>query len=153
MEENTIIEEQEHTIIEPVEEQSTDSVPDVVQDQEQNEPTENEILLEYIKKELSKSAEESISESSSEISSENIPEDSSYEIQSADYSNTLSSIDSSLSAIKNELIYQTAISDDYADNNNLQSDINDISLTNTLLIMTLISILFSALINFSRRIF
>lgn len=41
----------------------------------------------------------------------------------------------------------------YDTNNNLQSDINDISLSNTLLLFVFIGILFGAVIDFGRRIF
>lgn len=126
-------------------EESSAPVPEELLDPQQNEPTENEILLEYIKRELSKNAEieENIEESeeSVEVSS----------VESSQQDNEL--VLSELGAIKNELIYQTAIYDDYNDNNNLHSDINDISLTNTTLILILIGIMFSALLNFSRRIF
>ena len=142
-----VIEEVEHeeVIEDTPTEDSSAPVSGEFLNQQQNEPTENEILLEYIKRELSKNAEieENIEESEESVevfSEESINQDNEF-------------ILSELGAIKNELIYQTAIYDDYNDNNNLQSDINDISLTNTTLILILIGIMFSALLNFSRRIF
>lgn len=145
-----VLEEETETTPEPSDEVIEESSEPVLeeelpQDQEQDEPTENELLIEYIKKELNKDVELLSNDQSNLDSSINSNSDS-------------SALDSSqiveeLTAIKNELIYQTAIYDDYNDNNNLQSDINDISLTNMLLIVTFIGILFTALLNFGRRIF
>lgn len=137
--------EQEEVIEDTPTEESSAPVPEEILDPQQNEQTENEILLEYIKRELSKNAE---IEENNEESEESVEVSS---VESSQQDNEL--ILSDLGAIKNELIYQTAIYDDYNDNNNLHSDINDISLTNTTLILILIGIMFSALLNFSRRIF
>lgn len=43
--------------------------------------------------------------------------------------------------------------EEYDTNNNLQSDVNDISLSNTLLLFVFIGILFGSVIDFGRRIF
>ena len=137
--------EQEEEITDTPTEESSAPVPEEILDPQQNEQTENELLLEYIKRELSKNVENEENIEESEESNEVSSLESS---QQADQS-----ILSELGAIKNELIYQTAIYDDYNDNNNIHSDINDISLTNTTLILILIGIMFSALLNFSRRIF
>lgn len=72
------------------------------------------------------------------------------EPEQIDYSSYLSDIDDHIED-NTDLI--TQIITDYEDNNNLQSDLNDISLTNMLLFTTLIIIMFTAVLNFTRRIF
>ncbi len=133
------IEETEPIIVEKEEvEEITEEVP------EETEPTENDILIEYIKQELQKNVEEETEEDTQILRDSDISQNDTL---------TLEDIQTQVTAIKNELIYQTSIYDDYNENNTLQSDINDISLNNVLLIILFISILFSALVNFSRRIF
>ena len=136
---------EEEVIVDTPTEESSASVPDDNLDPQQNEPTENELLMEYIKRELLQN--ENIEEDNEE--SEQVSEISAMESSQQDYFEILSE----LGAIKNELIYQTAIYDDYNDNNHLFSNIDDISLSNTLLLLIFISTMFAALISFSRRIF
>lgn len=136
---------EEEVILDTPTAESSAAVQDENLDPQQDVPTENELLIEYIKRELLQN--ENIEEDNKE--SEEVSEISAMESSQQDYSDLLSEV----GAIKNELIYQTAIYDDYNDNNNLHSDIVDISLSNTLLLLIFISTMFAALISFSRRIF
>ena len=72
------------------------------------------------------------------------------EEETIDYSSYLSDIDFHIE--DNTDLLRLAITE-YEENNNLQSDLNDISLTNMLLFTTLIIIMFTAVLNFTRRIF
>lgn len=145
---------EENEIIEPVEE-----VTEVIQEEPQEEiiveevtqeeiteeiQEENNLLIEYIKKQLEEDLEEEEEEN----------------VQVMDMSNNddLRSgsdpepIDNSAD-ILNELQILTGYIEEYNRDNTMQSDIEDISLTNGLLIIVFISILFTAALNFSRRIF
>lgn len=142
IEENT--EEVTEEVIEEVTEEITEDnpvdIPESIPEQERD--NENELLIEYIKQELSKEVEEESNET------DDIVDDS-----NSDNFLSNESIELKLDNINNSIETFTTIMTDYNDNNNLQSDINDISLTNVLLLLIFISILFSALVNFARRIF
>ena len=103
-------------------------------------------MIEYIKQELLKNAENEERNLEGDT-------DSSEDALSDGFEDILSDIQSDLSAMKNELIYQTSIYDDYNDNNNLQADLDEISLSNLLLFFLFNAVLFTAALNFSRRIF
>lgn len=131
---------------EPIIETEPIFIEEKIEDQEPEEPTNEDLLIEYIKQELTKNAENEESDLEGDTNSN---EDS----LSDGYEDILSDIQSDLSAMKNELIYQTSIYDDYNDNNNLQADLDDISLSNLLLFFLFNAVLFTAALNFSRRIF
>ena len=131
---------------EPIIETEPIFIEEKIEDQEPEEPTNEDLLIEYIKQELTKNAE---NEDSNFESNSDRSEDSLSDV----YEDILSDIQSDLSAMKNELIYQTSIYDDYNDNNNLQADLDDISLSNLLLFFLFNAVLFTAALNFSRRIF
>lgn len=142
MEENyEIIEENNEEVIEEVTEEITEENSVVPEDLDQEQDNDNELLIEYIKQELLKEVEVESNETDDTVDDSNSD-------------NVLSneSIELKLDNINDSIETFTTIITDYNDNNNLQSDINDISLTNVLLLLTFISILFSALVNFARRI-
>lgn len=147
MEDNEIIEiiEEPTEIIEEVTENiivEEHTVPVI----EEQQLEEHDLLIEYIKKQLEEEVEEEGEEQKD------------VQVMDSDNVNDLRSgsdpepIDNSAD-ILNELEIQTGYIEEYNRNNTLQSDINDISLTNTLLIVVFIGILFTAVLNFSRRIF
>ena len=131
---------------EPIIETEPIFIEEKIEDQEPEEETNEDLLIEYIKQELAKNEENEES---------NLEGDtySSEDALSDGYEDILSDIQSDLSAMKNELIYQTSIYDDYNDNNNLQADLDEISLSNLLLFFLFNAVLFTAALNFSRRIF
>lgn len=131
---------------EPIIETEPIFIEEKIEDQEPEEETNEDILIEYIKQEIAKNAE--IEESNLEGDT-----DSNEDSLSDGYEDILSDIQSDISAMKNELIYQTSIYDDYNDNNNLQADLDDISLSNLILFFLFNAVLFTAALNFSRRIF
>lgn len=110
------------------------------------------LIKEYLKNEIEQNEIENTNETDEENNKENIAEDN-QETDTIDYSNQLSIITNLLLENQSEISAQTVMLEDYNENNVLQSDINDISLTNILLIVTFITLLFNALLNFSRRIF
>lgn len=72
------------------------------------------------------------------------------EVETIDYSSFLSTLETLLQDNTDTI---SDIFTEYEDNNNLQADVNDISLTNMLLLTCLIIIMFTAVLNFTRRIF
>lgn len=146
MEENEIIEHTEE-LTELVPEETTEEVAieEVPQEETDEIREENELLIEYIKQQLEENIEE---EEINENDQNDIYNDGAYlrsgsDIESVDYSED----------ILTELEIITGYIEEYNRNNTLQSDIEDISLTNALLIVVFIGILFTAALNFSRRIF
>ena len=92
------------------------------------------------------------SEASSEASSGEASSVSSEETL-IDYTDILNDL---YDATSDNASYCSSIYDfleEYDSNNNLQSDVNDISLSNTLLLLVFVGVLFGALIDFGRRIF
>lgn len=150
-----IIENDTEVIETPIEEdnvQSDEIINNVVSDPEvtdeeiiQSEQSENELLYEYIKTQLLE--QEQIEELNNV---ENVSDSSTYASSSVDnYQPLIDSID---------LLYQEQLNtnmdiETYLENNTMQSNVEDISLTNQLLIVVFLGILFTALLNFSRRIF
>lgn len=147
MEENEIIEVSED-ITEVVEEESEEVIEEVETEEIEIEDRENdnEILIEYIKQQLNTQL--------NEVESENVQIDDSNNGDDPVLSSDIQSVDPQLlEDIFNELEIQTGYIEEYNRNNTMQSEVEDISLTNTLLIIVFIGILFTAVLNFSRRIF
>ena len=150
-----IIEYNEENSDIPIEEnivQSYEDFDNVVSDQEiiteeniQNEQTDNDLLMEYIKSQL---LEEQLNEV--QRNDENVSDSSNDDSNNViDYQSLIDSID---------LLYQEQLNtnmdiETYLEDNTMQSNVEDISLTNQLLIVVFLGILFTALLNFSRRIF
>lgn len=134
---------------------SDEIVNNVVSDQEviteeniQNEQSENDLLIEYIKNQLSQEIEEQ--------QEGTLQNDESVSNSSSDNSSDVDIYQSLTDSI--DLLYQEQLNtnmdiETYLENNTMQSNVEDISLTNQLLIVVFIGILFTALLNFSRRIF
>ena len=153
-----IIENDTEIIETPVEEnivQSDEIFNDVVSDPEviteeieQNEQSENDLLIEYIKTQLSQEIEEQ-----QEGTEENV------ESNGDSFTSDISDVDNiGLLSDSIDLLYQEQLNtnstlETYLSDNTMQSNVEDISLTNQLLIVVFIGILFTALLNFSRRIF
>ncbi len=148
MEENQIIEEEITTneVIEEIPQEIVEEDPEeVIEENNQNED-ENEILIEYVKQQLEKEIEEK-----EEVTDE-------YNDISINDNNLRSdpdtqSVDPVITDIYDEVSLLTGYIEEYNRDNTLQSDINDISLSNQLTILLFITILFTAVLNFSRRIF
>lgn len=138
--------------------QSDEFINNVVSDQEitqeenvlieQKEQSENDLLIEYIKTQLSQDIEEQTEETQENV-----------EISSNSTTSDSSAVDN-IGPLKDsiDLLYQEQLNtnmsiEDYLSDNTMQSNVEDISLTNQLLIVVFIGILFTALLNFSRRIF
>lgn len=140
MEENEIIEvTPEETIQEEV-------VPEATEEQKTEEL--NDLLIEYIKSQMEEETEEIETEeetTKNEDLEETLPEET--------YNPQIGEILEELRSSESNLEYQSILLDETRDNNLLTSNMTDISLTNTLLILIYMSILLSALLNFSRRIF
>ena len=150
MEDNEIIElipdETSTSEIIETENIQVDSQEEIIQDT--NEDI-NDLLIEYIKNQIENDNKEE-TEYIKETDEENI--NITTEIDE-NYDNQIGETLEEVRSIKSNTDYQSMILDDYNDNNSLSSDMTEISLTNMLLIMIYMSILFSALLNFSRRIF
>ena len=150
MEELEIIEEIPEVIPEESNNETVNET-ETIEETEQIEETQEtdkeditELLIEYVKHQIGNEIEEETEIEGSEEINNNIEE--SYDPQ-------IGAILEELRSTESNIEYQSITLDDYIDNNNLQSDINDISLSNLLLIMIFISILFTSVLNFSRRIF
>lgn len=128
--------------------EESDSVVPVELDPQESEPTENELLMEYIKQELLKNSEEEENDELEQIEGVEMKSDllSVNEVITPDYSQQLADIQDELSSIsvymENDVL-----------NNQMDSSVNDISLTNSLLLVTIVCVLFSTALNFARRIF
>lgn len=109
-------------------------------------PSYRELLYDYLENNQVENVE---GEGQGEGEGEDIGEGEGEE-EKIDYSSYLSDIDAHIED-NTDMISQ--IITDYEENNNLQSDLNDISLTNMLLFTTLIILMFTAVLNFTRRIF
>lgn len=139
-----VTEQIEELPIEEVIEENKEEVITEVEEVHNNE--ENDLLIEYIKQELLKNTEIEEGENINEVGG------------TVDSNNSGDVLDNEpitdlLSDIYDEIGIQIGYIEEYNRNNTLQSDINDVSLTNIMLILIFISILFTALLNFSRRIF
>lgn len=138
--------------------QSDEIIDNVVQDQEmiteenvqneQTEQSENDLLIEFIKTQLSQDLEEQTEETSE---SDEIRSDSS-SIDNSDNDN-IGPLKDSIDLLYQEQLNTNMSIETYLSDNTMQSNVDDISLTNQLLIIVFIGILFTALLNFSRRIF
>lgn len=147
MEENEIIEVPENItdFVEEVPEEEFEYV-ETEEIEIEDKENENEILIEYIKQQLNTQL--------NEVELENVQIDDSNNGDDPVYSSDIQSVDPQLiEDIFNELEIQTGYIEEYNRNNTMQSEVEDISLTNTLLIIVFIGILFTAVLNFSRRIF
>ena len=107
------------------------------------------LLKEYIKSTLEENEEKTISEEGQEEDQE----DNETEIEIIDYTDLLKDISDKSDIINStqELILSRSI--EYDENNVLSADINDISLTNALLVLLFIGMLFTGSINFARGFF
>lgn len=148
MEDNENLEVLEETTPEETENNDNESalVPEPVPDPEQTEDSLEELLEEFIQNRIAEQ-----NENSEEI--ETLETENSSEVVVSDYSDYYSQIIELLGENQLELEGLSTAYENYVDNNNLQSEISDISLSNMLSIILIISILFTALLNFSRRIF
>lgn len=148
MEENTleVIEETNEIIDSPQIVNESEPVPESTPDLEQTEKTLEDLLEDYIESRL-----EENEQTDSEIQEDTEISDSEVVIQ--DYSDYYSQIVNLLGENQIELETQNTTLEDYSENNNISAEFETISLTNQLLILIYVSILFTALLNFSRRIF
>lgn len=155
--ENTI--ENDTEIIEtPVEEnnvQSDEIIDNVVLDSEviqeenvQNEQSENDLLIEYIKSQLLQEIEEQ-----QEGTEENVEVDGDNSTPDSNNVDNIGLLSDSIDLLYQEQLNTNMSIETYLSDNTMQSNLEDISLTNQLLIVVFIGILFTALLNFSRRIF
>lgn len=129
--------------------------PDVSQDPEEPEAEFEQLLKEYLKERIEKSEGSEVEEIEG---SENLTKDSTAELENdepvtPDYSYVLDRIRSNTSHTYSALVGIQDSIDEYNDNNTLTSSINDISLTNALLILLFIALLFNGVLSFARRIF
>ena len=147
MEENIIIDEEFTTPVDEVVTETVEPVPELVPDleQQEQEQTENELLIEYIKLELLKNAENEEVDELEQI--ENV------EMQTREVQQVQTDYSSQLSSIVGELESISVYMENYYLDNTIDSSVEDITLTNSLLLVTIICILFTATINFARRIF
>ena len=149
MEDNTEIEVlEEETEVEVVPEEPVETV-EPVEDPEHTTEEFTKLLEDYIKEQLNneKSEEAAVEdEAFTEETTEEVP------VVSPD-SDLLSSILATQVDTNNEIRAQNVMLEDIQVNNMLASSINDISLTNFLLIVLMITLMFNAVLNFSRRIF
>lgn len=153
MEENTL-EVVEETTEETLEEiidsppalYESEPVPEFTPDLEQTERSLEELLEDYIESRLVEDEENNL-----EGEEDNSVSDSEIIVQ--DYSDYYSQIVNLLGENQLELKTQSTTLEDYNETNNIAADFETISLTNQLLILIYVSILFTALLNFSRRIF
>ena len=141
-----LLEKTEETVIVPSDDINDSSSTDISLQSDSFEMELENLLRDYL------SSRSGASESSSESSSCESSSGSS-EVTVIDYTDILNDLYgvTSDSATTCSSIY--AYMEDYDTNNNLQSDVNDISLSNTLLLLLFVGILFGAVIDFGRRIF
>ncbi len=149
MEENTEIEVlEEETALEVAHEEPVETV-EPVEDPEHTTEEFTKLLEDYIKEQLNNENNEEATVEDEENIEENTEEAS---VVSPD-NDLLSSILVTQVDTNNEIRAQNVMLEDIQVNNMLASSINDISLTNFLLIALLITLMFNAVLNFSRRIF
>lgn len=149
MEENTEIELlEEETEVEVVPEEALDPV-EPVEDPEHTTEEFTKLLEDYIREQLNNECTEEDPLENEEIDTEIVEE---ADLLSPD-SDLLSSILATQVDTNNEIRAQNVMLEDMQVNNMLASSINDVSLTNFLLITLLITLMFNAVLNFSRRIF
>lgn len=153
MEENTlelieeITEETTEEIIDsPPALNESEPVPEFTPDLEQTERSLEELLEDYIESRL-------VEDEENNLEGEEDTSISDSEIIVQDYSDYYSQIVNLLGENQLELKTQSTTLEDYNETNNIAADFETISLTNQLLILIYVSILFTALLNFSRRIF
>ena len=152
MEENIIeiTEETTQEVIDsPTISNESEPVPEFTPDLEQTEQTERtleELLEDYIQSRV-------VEDEESDMEVDEVTSVSDSEIIVQDYSDYYSQIVNLLGENQIELQTQSTTLEDYVETNNISADFETISLTNQLLILIYVSILFTALLNFSRRIF
>lgn len=158
------VQEQSENLSEQIEETNFDiDIPssgssdfDIDIQSDNNEMELEELLRQYFSDKLSSS--ETSSDDSTELGSVDPEEEFSRDgsisgNSSLDYSDILSDLfDVSSDAATNSSSI-LGMMEDYNDNNNIQADINDISLSNMLLLLLFISGLFTCVVSFGRRIF
>ena len=147
MEEEIIEVIPEEVIEEEIIDEESETVVPVEPDPQESEPTEEELLLEYIKQELLKDAELEETDELEQIEGiEMQSELLSVGEGSPDYTEQLDDIQTELNSIsvymENDIL-----------NNQMDSSVDNISLTNSLLLVTIVCVLFSTALNFARRIF
>lgn len=148
------VQEQSEIVPEEIEETDTvssDDSSDSSSTDSSLQSDSSEVELESLIREYLSSRSGS-SEDSSGSSSEESSSGSSVEIV-IDYTDILNDL---YDVTSDNASYCSSIYDyleEYDTNNNLQSDVNDISLSNTLLLFVFIGVLFGAVIDFGRRIF
>lgn len=155
--ENTIENDSEiiETSVEENNVQSDEIINNVVSDPEvipeedvQNEQSENDLLIEYIKSQLSQEIEEQ-----QEGTEENVESNGDNSTPDSIDVDNIGLLSDSIDLLYQEQLNTNMSIETYLSDNTMQSNIEDISLTNQLLIVVFIGILFTALLNFSRRIF
>lgn len=125
------------------------SDPEVIKDENvQNEQSENDLLIEYIKTQLSQEIKEQ-----QEGTEENVEGSSNNSTTDSSDIDNIGLLSDSIDLLYQELLNTNMTIETYLTDNTMQSNVEHISLTNQLLIVVLIGILFNALLNFSRRIF
>lgn len=148
MEENVEVLEEEVSVLE-----TEVIVEDIIEPVDEPEDTKEEftkLLEDYIRDRLNN--EEVIKEDETEVNTS--VEGSVLEGDKVDYSADLLSQILDLEIDTNdEIRAQNIMFEDFQTDNMLASHVNDISLTNFLLIVLFITLLFNAVLNFSRRIF
>lgn len=110
-------------------------------------------LLSIMNEVIENESKLSSSEGSSEGSSEDSSEGSTADVQTVDYSSYLSSIEDQLDRSNEYSSTLLSIVGEYQQSNNLQSSINDISLTNMLLVVLFCVGLLLVTVQFIRSIF
>lgn len=148
MEEEIIEVIPEEAIEEEIIVEESEPVVPVEPDPQESEPTEEELLLEYIKQELLKNSEDDEVDELEQIEGIEMQSEllSASEVVTPDYTQQLDDIQTELNSIsvymENDIL-----------NNQMDSSVDNISLTNSLLLVTIVCVLFSTALNFARRIF
>lgn len=124
---------------------------DESQDPEEPEEEFEQLIKEYLKTKLDNTDEEVEEEEILEglekgVSSTNATTE-------IDYTQYLKDIRNSSARTYEVLHDMQGVLDDYMDNNTLNSPVSDISLTNAILLVLFITLLFNAVLSFARRIF
>lgn len=148
MEDN--IEVLEEEVVVPETEEISQDVIEPVEVPEDTKEEFTKLLEDYLREQLNN--EEVIEDDEKE--DDTVVEGSDLEVDTVDYSVDLLSQILDLEIDTNdEIRAQNIMLEDLQNDNMLASQVNDVSLTNFLLIVLFITILFNAVLNFSRRIF
>lgn len=128
------------------------SAPDESQDPEEPEQEFEQLIKDYLKTKIDTTEEEEVEEEEVIEGLEKgvLATNATSEI---DYTQYLTDIRYSSARTYEVLHDMQEILDEYMDNNTLNSPVSDISLTNALLIVLFIVLLFNGVLSFARRIF